>query len=154
MRRFQAIAAMSLNRVIGRENRVPWRLPEDLRWFKQLTMSHAVVMGRKTFESIGRPLPGRTVYVLTRGEAAIPGVRLIHSLAEMDGVEEKEIFICGGEQVYRLGLPHCSDLYLTLVKHECVGDTFFPPFEHDFVLKREIESNERFSILHYTRPPA
>ena len=152
MSRFKAIAAMSLDRVIGFQNRIPWHLPEDFRWFKQLTMGHALVMGRKTFASIGRPLPGRQTYVLSRDTLSIPGVVIIHSLAELDkATVSGEIFICGGEQVYRLALPLCSDLFLTLVKQRMEGDAFFPPFEDDFVLESEIEDNPRLSIRHYIR---
>ena len=152
---FKAIAAMSLNRAIGVRNRIPWHLPEDLRWFKQLTMGHALVMGRKTFESIGRPLPGRTTYVLSRNETPIPGVRVIHDLDALQAEPDpRGAFICGGAQIYQMALPHCSDLYLTLVKRECEGDVFFPAFEHDFVLHAELENNDRFTIRHYVRRPA
>ncbi len=148
----KAIAAMSLDRVIGLDNRIPWHLPEDFRWFKQTTMGHALLMGRKTFESIGRPLPGRTTYVLSRGELAIPSVRVIHSLDALDSENiAGEIFVCGGEQIYRLTLPFCTDIYLTLVKLHCPGDAFFPAFEDEFDLVSEIEDNDRFAIRRYTR---
>jgi dihydrofolate reductase len=152
MSRFKAVAAMSLDRVIGFQNRIPWHLPEDFRWFKQLTMGHTLVMGRKTFASIGRPLPGRQTYVLSRETLSIPGIVIIHSLAELDSLTVSgDIFICGGEQVYRLALLLCSDLFLTLVKQRVEGDAFFPPFEEEFVLESEIEDNSRFSIRHYIR---
>ena len=152
MRQFKAIAAMSLNRVIGRGSSIPWRLPEDFKWFKQMTTGQVIVMGRKTFESIGRPLPNRTTLVLTRGAFAYPGVRTIHDLSEIDQqAEAREIFICGGAEVYALALPNCSDLYLTLVKRAVEGDVFFPLFEEDFALTREVMDQPEFKILHYQR---
>jgi len=169
----KAIAAMSLNRVIGAGNKIPWHLPEDFKWFKQMTTGQTIVMGRKTFESIGKPLPNRTTVVLSRGQFAFPGVKVIRSLDELDqsgpssgvaailspsdgewaGVRgvaaQREVFICGGAQIYAQALPHCSDLYLTLVKREVEGDTFFPPFEDRFELAEEIRDTPDFKIQHY-----
>ena len=177
---------MSLNRVIGSGNKIPWHLPEDFKWFKQMTTGQIIVMGRKTFESIGKPLPNRTTVVLSRGQFSFPGARVIHSLDELsqgsppphpalspgggegvrrtgEGVahqhdhsegiygvsEQGDIFICGGAQIYAQALPQCSDLYLTLVKREVEGDTFFPPFEDRFDLAEEIRDTPEFKILHY-----
>jgi dihydrofolate reductase len=152
---FKAIAAMSLNRVIGVGNKLPWHLPEDFKWFKQMTTGHVIVMGRKTFESIGRPLPNRTTLVLTRSPVPIPGVRKISALSEIDTADPalagREVFICGGAQVYQQGLPLCSDLYLTLVNRVVEGDVFFPPFEDRFVLEAELVSRPEFRVLHYHR---
>src|ERR1700756_4706761 len=115
---------MSLNRVIGAGSRIPWHLPEDFKWFKKMTTGQVVVMGRKTFESIGKPLPNRETIVLSRGQFNPPGVRTISNLAEIDPAREaREIFICGGAQLYEQALPLCSDLYLTLVKRIVTGDT-------------------------------
>ena len=112
---FKAIAAMSLNRVIGSApTRIPWHLPKDFEWFKQTTMGHVLVMGRKTFESIGRPLPGREMIVLTRSAEPIPGVRTIGDLDALDQENDfggRTIFICGGAEVYAQALgnvPTCS----------------------------------------------
>ena len=150
MKRFKAIAAMSLNRVIGNGNRIPWHLPDDFRWFKQTTTGHILVMGRKTYESIGRPLPNRTTIVLSRSGFSAPGLQTIHDLSEIDpNREERDIFICGGAQVYEHALPLCSDLYLTLVKREVSGDAFFPPFEHLFAPKAQITETPDFTITHY-----
>jgi dihydrofolate reductase len=153
VKQFQAIAAMSLNRVIGVGNRIPWHLPEDFRWFKQMTTGHVIVMGRKTFESIGRALPNRTTLVLTRTPRDIPGVETISDLSQIDpdspALRERKIFICGGAEVYRQALPLCSDLYLTLVKREVQGDTFMPPFEDQFELVEEVLDRPEFKILHY-----
>ena len=147
---FKAIAAMSENRAIGQGNRIPWHLPEDFQWFKKITLGHVIVMGRKTFESIGRVLPGRTTIILSRSRYEFPGVQTVASLAEIPaGPGSREIFICGGAQIYAEALPFCSELYLTLVKRTVEGDTFFPPFEEQFELKAELIDRPDFKILHY-----
>jgi dihydrofolate reductase len=146
----KAIAAMSLNRVIGCGNRIPWHLPEDFRWFKKTTTGHVIVLGRKTFESIGRPLPNRTTLVLSRNAFSSPGAQTISDLREIDlDHEAREVFICGGAQVYEMALPFCSDLYLTLVRREVTGDTFFPPFEDRFEQAAVLAEHADFQILHY-----
>jgi dihydrofolate reductase len=153
VKRFKAIAAMSLNRVIGAGTRIPWHLPEDFKWFKQMTSGQIIVMGRKTFESIGKPLPNRTTIVLSRSQKHIAGVETIMSLAEIDPSKEafagRDIFICGGAELYTQALPLCSDLYLTLVKRQVEGDVLFPPFEQEFDLVEELRDGCDFKILHY-----
>jgi dihydrofolate reductase len=148
--RFQAIAAMSLNRVIGDHNRIPWHLPDDFRWFKKTTTGHILVMGRKTFESIGRPLPQRETVILSRSGFQFPGTR---TAASLDAVatqgETRKVFICGGADVYAQALPQCSDLYLTTVKRVVDGDAFFPRFEDRFVQVAEICDGPEFKITHY-----
>lgn len=132
------IAAMSRNRVIGVDNKLPWYLPEDLQFFKRMTQGKPLVMGRKTFESIGRALPGRLNIVVTRDPAfEAPGVRVCHDLASafdladhqalIDGVEE--IMIMGGAQIYEQALPWASRLYLTEVDIEIEGDARFPEWD-------------------------
>jgi len=152
---FKAIAAMSLNRVIGAGSRIPWHLPEDFKWFKQMTLGQVIVMGRKTFEAIGKPLPNRTTIVLSRSQQRIPGVETISSLSQIDpasaALAGRNIFICGGAEVYRQALPLCSDLYLTQVKRVVEGDKFFPPFESEFDLSEELSDCPEFKILHYRR---
>ena len=144
---------MSLNRVIGAGNRIPWHLPEDFKWFKKMTTGNVIVMGRRTFESIGKPLPNRETIVLTRSQTSLPGVRTLPALSALDPAEPafagKTIYICGGAQVYRQALPLCSDLYLTLVQREVEGDSCFPPFEDQFKLFAELQTNPEFRILHY-----
>lgn len=155
MKRFKAIAAMSENRVIGHGPDIPWHLPEDFKWFKQTTSGHVVVMGRRTFESIGRPLPNRTTIVLSRSGFAWPGVRTVSSLTHIDlDAEERDVFICGGAQVYALALPQCSDLYLTHVKRVVDGDVYFPPFAHLFDGGTEVRDTDEFRIMHYRRTVA
>ena len=150
MKYFRAIAAMSLNRVIGRGNQIPWHLPGDFKWFKRVTTGQVVVMGRKTFESIGKPLPNRETIVISRSGFCFPGVRTVASLGEIDLMAAgREVFVCGGAQVYEQALPLCSDLYLTLVKREVEGDTFFPKFEHLFLPEENIEDGRDFTITRY-----
>lgn len=133
--RIALIVALSDNRVIGRNNQMPWHLPEDLKYFKRVTMGKTILMGRKTFESIGRPLPGRTNVVITRQRTwQADGVRVVHSLSE--GLElatslslidaNEEVIVIGGAQIYRETLPRAQRLYLTEVHAQIEGDTFFP----------------------------
>jgi len=143
---------MSENRVIGNGPRIPWHLPEDFAWFKQTTTGHIVVMGRTTFESIGRPLPNRETIVVSRSGFSHAGVRTVTSLEEIDlHADERDVFICGGAQIYAIGLPHCSDLYLTQVKRVVDGDVFFPPFESLFDVVATLRSTPAFDIVHYER---
>jgi dihydrofolate reductase len=154
---FKAIAAMSLNRVIGAKNAIPWHLPDDFKWFKKMTTGQVIVMGRKTFESIGKPLANRTTVVLTRSDKPIPGVLTVPSLEhinpEAPDIAGREIFICGGAQVYEQALAKCSDLYLTVVQRTVEGDAFFPPFEHQFKLLETLQDSPEFQILHYRQMP-
>ena len=120
------IVAHDKNRVIGYENAMPWHLPGDLQYFKQVTMGKPVIMGRKTFESIGRPLPGRRNIIITRNEAyKAEGIEVVTSveaaLALVEGTEE--IMIIGGEQIFTQCLPIADRLYITLIYHEFKGDT-------------------------------
>jgi dihydrofolate reductase len=125
------IAALARNRVIGIENRLPWRLPSDLARFKRLTMGHHLIMGRKTFESIGKPLPGRTTVVITRGAFSAPNVCIARSLDEAFSVagEDDMPFICGGAEVYRQSIDIADILYLTIIDKDVIGDALFPEFD-------------------------
>jgi dihydrofolate reductase len=118
-----------------------------------MTTGHVLVMGRKTFESIGKALPDRTTIVLTRSSQPIPGVQTISELSQITqgnpSLRGREIFICGGAQIYQQALPFCSDLYLTLVNRTVEGDTFFPPFEEHFELCEQVLDSPEFKILHY-----
>jgi dihydrofolate reductase len=153
MKPFKAITAMSLNRVIGSGNRIPWYLPEDFKWFKSVTMGHVLVMGRKTFESIGRPLPGRETIVLSRSGWSHPGVKTAAGLDQLglSADDARTVFIAGGAEVYRQALPLCDGLLLTLVKREVEGDAFFPPFEAEFELAETIRETREFDVLRYRR---
>jgi dihydrofolate reductase len=126
------IAAMAENGTIGRDNSLPWRLPEDLKRFKGLTMGKPLLMGRKTYDSIGRPLPGRTNIVLTRDrEWRAEGVIVVRSLGQALGYarDAEELVAIGGAEIYRLLMPFARRIYLTLVHAEIQGDTFFPDFD-------------------------
>jgi dihydrofolate reductase len=120
---------MAANRVIGADGALPWHLPADLRRFKAVTMGYHLLMGRTTFESIGRPLPGRTSIVLTRDRfAVIPGVLVAHSLAEAidRAAGESDLFVIGGEEVFRATLPIADRILLTEIRLDVAGDTVFP----------------------------
>ena len=150
MSAFKAIAAMAENRVIGRGREIPWHIPEDFKWFKKTTMGHVLVMGRRTFESIGKALPGRETMVLTRGEFSHPDVTVIRSLDEVaPRLEGRDGFIAGGAQIYEQALPRCSELFLTLVKREVEGDVFFPEFENHFDEVAVLREEAEFRIVHY-----
>jgi dihydrofolate reductase len=129
---------MARNRVIGRNDALPWYLPEDLKYFKQVTMGKPIIMGRKTWESIGRPLPGRTNIVITRDpEFDAEGVKVVNSLEAAITLAEHvtvidggdEAVVMGGAQIYEMALPMADRLYMTQVHAEVDGDTCFPEFE-------------------------
>lgn len=128
------IAAMARNRVIGVNNTLPWRLPEDLKHFKALTMGHPIIMGRKTFESIGKPLPGRSTVIVTRDsgyrvEGCLSATSIDAAIAACAG--EPEIFIVGGAELYAQVLPRADRLYLTEIQADYAGDAWFPAFDRD-----------------------
>ena len=130
--RLNIIAAMARNGVIGIGNRLPWRLPEDLQRFKRLTMGHHIIMGRKTFESIGRPLPGRVTVILTRDrDYRAQGCLTAHTLqAAIDACgDDPEVFCVGGAELYAQVLPLADRLYLTEIQADFAGDAYFPAFD-------------------------
>ena len=132
--RVSIIVAVAENGFIGRGGMLPWRLSDDLRRFKQLTMAHTVIMGRKTWESIGRPLPGRRMIVISRqADYQAFGAQVVSSLDDALRVAEEagedEAFVIGGAEVYRLALPRADRLYLTRVHSSVEGDTRFPDFD-------------------------
>jgi len=153
MPRLIAIVAMSSNRVIGRNGTLPWHFPEDLKFFKRTTLGHPILMGRTTFESIGRPLPGRQNIVLSRTLAPREGVTVIRSLEELPQAcpEADTVFVIGGAQVYSELLPKCDGLYLTWIEQPYEGDTFLPAFEHLFTLKEVLEKTESLEFRYYER---
>lgn len=125
------IVAMDRNRCIGRDGRLPWSLPSDLQRFKQLTMGHSLLMGRKTYQSIGRALPGRTTYILSRTAGfSAEGCQTFTDIdAAVDAARaagESELFVCGGAEIYRQTIPLCQRIYLTELEREVAGDAFFP----------------------------
>ena len=128
-----SIFAMSANRVIGKDNQLPWYLPADLKFFKSVTVGHPIIMGRKTFESIGKPLPQRTSIIITRQPDYQPqDCMVVHTVADAikAGLEiDKDIFIIGGAEVLQQALPYIDTMYLTLIHQEFEGDTFYPDFD-------------------------
>ncbi len=147
-----AIAAMALNRAIGHEGRIPWHLSKDLKFFKRTTIGHSVVMGRKTFESLGRPLPGRENIVLSRRPLDLPGAICISRFEDIpDGAPDRNIFVIGGAEIYAALLPRCAELLLTIVKRTPEADTFFPSFEDDFTMAGTLDEDADLEIRRYVR---
>ncbi|KGR78899.1 type 3 dihydrofolate reductase [Ureibacillus manganicus] len=145
------IVAHDINRVIGYQNQMPWHLPGELKYFKETTMGKPMIMGRKTFESIGRPLPGRKNIIVTRNNAyQQDGVEVATSLNEAleKACEAEEIMIIGGEEIFKLALPIADRLYITHIEHEFNGDTFFPQYGDDWTLtscSEPIETNQGYT---------
>jgi dihydrofolate reductase len=150
----KAIVAMTHERVIGSDNRIPWLLRGEQKWFKEMTMGHPILMGRKTFESIGRPLPGRRNLVVTR-TGNFAGVELIRDLQKFDPAyfesEGPEVFVIGGSEIYQALLDRCNALYVTIVKGEYRGDTYFPEFDSQFEIAETIRESPEFDIFRYAR---
>jgi dihydrofolate reductase len=152
--RLTAIVAMTPDRVIGRAGALPWHMPEDLAFFKRVTSGHPIVMGRKTYESIGRPLPKRRNIVLTRdGSWAAPGVEVIRHPSELRGLPglDGTVFIIGGSEIYAAFLPEIDDLLVSHVFEEHAGDTRFPEFESAFPESELLESHQGFEVRRWTR---
>jgi dihydrofolate reductase len=133
------VAAVAANGVIGRDGKLPWHLPEDLKRFRALTMGHHIVMGRKTYESIGRLLPGRTTVIVTHNrDYAVPGAVTASSVEDAVSkcAGDDEVFVIGGARVYQAALPSAERLYLTLIQAEVQGDTCFPAWDaREWVLR-------------------
>lgn len=161
--RLSIIVAVADNGVIGRDGDLPWRLSADLKRFKALTMGHHLLMGRKTFESIGTVLPGRTTVVISRGQPDLPaGVELAHSLEQAVELArahgDDEPFIAGGAEIYAQALPAADRLYLTRVHADCEGDALFPAWQEaawQEVLREDHPADDRnahpYSFLIYDR---
>lgn len=149
---WKAIVAMAdKNRAIGLNGGLPWRIPADLAFFKQTTLGHTVVMGRRTMEEIKKPLPRRDNVVITsQRDLPAAGFRVIHSLDELDGLAPKgDLFIIGGAHLYAETLPMCATLFLTHVKGDYAGDTFLPPFEQLFEPVETLQENDEIKIVRY-----
>ncbi len=162
--KIKAIVAMDENRVIGRSGSLPWRLPEDMRRFSALTRGHAVLMGRKTFDSLPpkfKPLPDRRNVVVTKQPdrlAAVQGIEVWGSIRECiesycsgeRALPTDQLWVIGGQQIYEQTLPFWEEVYLTMVQAKHSGDAFFPPFEGNFDLKSE-DKRVGYTFLHYLR---
>jgi dihydrofolate reductase len=146
-----ALAAMAENRVIGRDGKLPWHLKGDLQFFKKTTMGAAVLFGRKTFEGLGRTLPGRVNLVLSRSFPAGEGYQVVRSAREVGELKHPVIFVCGGAEIYKEFFPQCATLYLTRVDGTYEGDAFLPPFEHLFEYVTTEETGEGYRIERWAR---
>ena len=134
------ITAISKNRCIGRDGQLPWQLPADLQRFKQITMGQTLLMGRKTYQSIGRPLPGRSTIILSRSaDFSAPGCLVVNSLeAGIAAATTEQLFICGGAEIYQQMLPLVEKIYLTELQKNITGDSFFPQLQSD-----------QFKVIHF-----
>lgn len=151
---YTGVVAMAADRAIGLNNTMPWRLPDDLKLFKRLTMGHPILMGRKTWESLGRPLPGRQNIVLTRSaNYQAEGALVIHDLAELNNIElmHPEVMVIGGAQIYELMLPLMQGIYVSEVAGKWEADTWFPEFKNQFPHRKELEPFEGFVSTLYSR---
>ena len=149
-----AIVAMTPERIIGRDNSLPWHFPEDLKFFKRTTSGHPVVMGRKTFESIGRPLPNRQNIVITRDSSwSAEGVETIHSKEELAEIElqSQRVFIIGGAEIYSLFLEDLNELFVSWIYKSYQGITTFPEFENFFGGFTLVEGHPEFEVRLYAR---
>jgi dihydrofolate reductase len=151
------VVAMAKNRVIGANNRIPWRIPGEQQLFKQITMGHHIVMGRKTYESIGRLLPGRTTVVVSRQSGyAVPGAIVAHSLQDAlnAAARDDEVFVIGGAELFREALPRADRIHLSTIDAEPQGDTWMPEF--DMSEWREVSSEQRpgfrYTVLERRHP--
>lgn len=149
------VAAVAENGVIGRDGGLPWHLPDDLRHLKKLTLGHVLVMGRRTFDSIGRPLPGRTTIVVTRdphwrADGVLTADGVPAALASAAGIDD-EVFVLGGHEVFRLALPVADRLVISAVPGRPDGDTVFPPVDWASWRESAREPREGFTVLTYER---
>lgn len=150
------LVAASENNVIGKDNKLPWHLPDDLKYFKNLTWAMPILMGRKTFDSIGKPLPGRKSIVITRNKNwSHEGVDVVHSIEEaVDQAQSygaKEIFVIGGAEIFKTALPTADRIYLTRIHHQFDGDVFFPTIDEKewaLVSKRICEKDAKNTYDH------
>lgn len=154
MSKLSIIVAMAKNLTIGVNNTLPWRCPEDLKHFKALTMGHHMIMGRKTFDSIGKPLPGRTTVVVTRNfDLTIDGCVMAHSLNEAIAAcgADEEVFIVGGAELYRQAIGLVNTLYITEIQQDVDGDAHFPKLDKAEWLEtaREVRSQDTPQPLDY-----
>jgi dihydrofolate reductase len=153
-----SIVAMASNRVIGNRGDIPWKIPGEQKMFKKITLGHTVIMGRKTYESIGRPLPGRTNIVITRqSDYQATGCIVAHDLDSAFQAcppQEDEAFICGGGQLYQASLPVTDRIYLTVLPREVAGDTYFPEVSgNEFKMTKSeyIDGVEPYNFFIYER---
>lgn len=152
----KAIVAISENSVIGKNGDLPWRISEDLKWFKRITLGHTLLMGRKTWESLPGALPKRENWVLSSTIQPSSTIRVFQKLQDaLDAAKDRTLFIIGGGELYRQTLPLCDELYVSEV-HRSIegGDAFFPPFKNDFYLAENLFENPEFILNRWIRKPS
>jgi dihydrofolate reductase len=139
------VVAISENHVIGKDNKLLWHLPNDLKHFKEITTGHTIIMGRKTYDSVGKPLPNRRNIIITRQNITIPGCEVVNSIEAALALcaDENEVFIVGGAEIYRQSIKLTNRIYLTVVHKDFEGDSFFP----------EINKDEWKEVLHEDHEP-
>jgi dihydrofolate reductase len=141
-----AVVAVADNGVIGRGDQLPWRLSSDLRRFRSLTMGHCLLMGRKTFQSIGKPLPGRQTIVLSRNnfQCSYPEIKVVSQLSQVNALVEKprNVMVVGGAEIYRTALSRCSQIWITRVRADVAGDVYFPTVDWSQWNRMHFESIE------------
>jgi len=157
------IVARDKNGVIGYKNEIPWHLPADLKQFKSRTINHAVLMGRRTYESIGKALPKRRNYVLSSNSYLhLPGCDVFSSLEDAISLASSEfmekLFIIGGSRVYKYAIPFADEMYITEVNTHALGDVFFPFFQEEFwnkeqvcFIEKDVDNDHSAGIFHYVR---
>ncbi len=141
----QAIAAMSLNRVIGKDGEIPWKCSDDLKWFKEFTLGETIVVGRKTYEKLP-PLKNRKIIVLSKNHSPC-----LSDYPSCDDINDlpKDVIVAGGAKVYEELLPYCDSIYLTLIRKFVEGDTYMPLFEHLFPNEQIIKETDEYVIIRY-----
>ena len=154
MQRLIGIVAMTEDRVIGLAGTLPWHLPDDLAFFKRTTSGHPIVMGRKTFDSIGRPLPKRKNIVLTRDRSwSHPGVLVIHEVSELAALTQDDdiVYVIGGAEIYQAFLPQTQELLITHVHADHQGDTRFPEYASHYPVTETVLEHEMFTVKRHAR---
>lgn len=155
MAEISIIAAMDEDGVIGKNNKLPWYIPEDLAWFKEKTNGKPVIMGRKTHESIGRKLPGRLNLVISRDENYVSSVKYVYTLGSVEEAIDthsglSELMVIGGSEIYKAALPLATQMYLTKINAKFDGDTFFPEYdESEWVVKKNIVKYTKDYVLNF-----
>lgn len=151
------IVAHGDNRVIGKDGWMPWHLPEDLKVFKEKTLNHDIVMGRTTFEVMKKPLPKRHTYVVTNNKEYSYDHESVTIVNDFDALlasykeSDKDVYICGGAQIYAYALPYVDDMWISLVDEHFEGDTFFPSYSLDDFIIETKEKKKGFTLIHYLR---
>jgi len=149
---YHAVVAMTYGRVIGRKGSLPWNIPDEMAFFKRLTMGHTVIMGRETYESIGKPLEGRRNIVLSTSLEPVSGIEVAGSIVHLTQLKPTgEVFVIGGARTYREMLPYCDSVIVSLIKREYWGDKYMPRFEDSFTKAEQQIIHPEFDIWEYRR---